>query len=84
MDRILKPKKADGAKLNTWIVDVDGSILANNVMFKNSFAVRFTSDTHETLSITDERSGVQFNVPFKMIQEMIDNARKEWKVKKQS
>lgn len=84
MKKNTKPMKEDGAKLNTWIVDVNGSMVANDIMFKVVYAVRFTSDTHETLSITDEISGVQFSVPFKMIQEMIDKARKEWKVKKQS
>lgn len=72
-----KPIKAPGARLNTWLIDVEGYQLSGLGYENKTFAVRFTSDTYETLSIADEEGNRQFIVPFEQIQEMIRHARKE-------
>lgn len=81
--KITKPRKADGAMFNTWIVDVDGTLnlYVGNTLKSNKavITVRFTSEGHETLSITDERSDIQYTMPFKKIDELIKLARKEKK-----
>lgn len=73
-----KPKK-DGI-LNTWLIDVEGYLnLYQAVSFKSikkDLCVRFTSDLgKETLSITDEKNNIQYVVPFRKVQELIDVAR---------
>lgn len=85
MSRNTKPRKAEYAMLNTWTVDVGGSIIDFDndefVLEKRLFAVNFTCESYETFSITDCKTGIQYNVPFKTIQELIDIARKERKKK---
>lgn len=74
-----KPKKAEGAICNTWIVDIDGSVGDGYQYRSKVLTVRFTSDTHETLSIADEAQGIQYIVPFKKVNEMIELARNAYK-----
>lgn len=78
-----KPKKADGALLNTWIVDVDGTSIEHgkggSVLKKKTLSVRFTSEGHETISIANEQTGVQYIMNFKKIEELIERARAERK-----
>lgn len=72
------PRKDELAILNTWYVDLKGFITVHEESFQHEFRVRFTSDYGvESISITDEDNEVQFLVPFKTIQTMIEVAREE-------
>lgn len=86
MNKITKPQKAEGALMNTWIVDIDGSenrYIGNVLQSKPKvLTVRFTSDTRETISISDDNSDIQFTLPFKKIDELIKCAREEYAKRK--
>lgn len=79
MIKATKPKK-DGI-LNTWLIDIEGllNIYDENGKYKTikrDFCIRFTSDLgKETISLTDEKMEVQYVIPFKKVQELIDTAR---------
>lgn len=64
------------ATFNTHITTVNGLVSMDDSLIpaKMSVDVRFTSDSHETLSLTV--SNLQIAIPFEKVQKIIDDARK--------
>lgn len=64
------------ATLNTHITTVKGLVSMDDSLIpaKMSVDVRFTSDNHETLSLTV--SNLQIAIPFEKVQKIIDDARR--------
>lgn len=77
-----KIEKDPFAKLNTYYLPVVGLIGDGTSYKRKLLHVRFTSDTHETISITDFDADIQYIMAFDGINEMIRKARKEWKKKR--
>ena len=77
-----KIEKDPYAKLNTYFIPVVG-LIGDGISYKRKLLyVRFTSDTHETISITDGEADIQYIMAFDGINEMIRKARNEWKKKR--
>lgn len=67
------------AVLNTHIKTIKGLISKNSIFLQNAkIDVRFTSDSHETLSFT--YNGIQMAVPFEKVWELIEETRKDNRV----
>lgn len=67
--------RAEGSKLNTHVMTVQGLTTYNDVMFKGPVDIRFTSDTHETLSLT--MGNIQIAVGYEKIEELVEETRKD-------
>lgn len=66
--------RAPGAIFNTHIKSVKGMISKGSIIPKKARVdIRFTSDTHETLSL--ECEGVQIAVPFEKVMELVEETR---------
>lgn len=63
------------AMFNTHITTVKGLTTEGLTMKKETLDVRFTSDSHETLSISNGH--IQFSVDFKPIMKLIEETRKD-------
>ena len=73
-----KPIKAPGAMLNTWMMDVKGTVVAMDTLIPKTTTIRFTSDLgHETLSLALEKDGLHISVLFEDVERVINAARKE-------
>lgn len=69
--------KAPNSMFNTHIKSVKGLVSIGSLMLiKTSVDVRFTSDTHETLSLTVDNN-IQIAVPFEKVWELIEETRAE-------
>lgn len=66
------------AVFNTHIKTIKGFISKNSTFLEAKIDVRFTSDSHETLSFT--YSGIQMAVPFEKVWELIEETRKDNRV----
>jgi len=78
----MKIIKAPGATRNTWLTEIKGSLADARKMTMQSrnYDVFFTSDTHgESLSIT--LGNKQIQLPFELVEMLIEKARKESGVK---
>lgn len=68
--------KAPKAKTNTHLADIKGIIATNRGMARTTITVRFTSDAlGETISLTDEDSGLMMSVPFEKVDKLIKETR---------
>ena len=64
------------AVYNTHIKTIKGFISKNSIFpQKAKIDVRFTSDSHETLSLA--YNGIQIAVPFEKVWELIEETRKD-------
>lgn len=64
------------AVFNTHIKTIKGFISKNSIFpQKAKIDVRFTSDSHETLSLA--YNGIQIAVPFEKVWELIEETRKD-------
>lgn len=67
--------KAPNSMFNTHIKSVKGLVSIGSLMpIKTRVDVRFTSDTHETLSLTVDNN-IQIAVPFEKVWELIEETR---------
>lgn len=67
--------RAPGAIFNTHIKSVKGMISKGIIPKMVRVDIRFTSDSHETLSL--ECEGVQIAVPFEKVMELVEETRAE-------
>lgn len=67
--------RAPGAMFNTHIKSVKGLLTISDNMQKVRVDVRFTSDSHETLSFTV--GNIQIAVPFEKVWQLIEETRKD-------
>lgn len=65
--------RASGAIFNTHIKSVKGMISIGIIPKKARVDIRFTSDSHETLSL--ECEGVLIAVPFEKVMELVEETR---------
>ena len=71
-----KKMRDPNAVFNTHIKTIKGFISKNSIFpQKAKIDVRFTSDSHETLSLA--YNGIQIAVPFEKVWELIEETRKD-------
>lgn len=63
------------AMFNTHIRTVKGLTMINTSLIKERLDIRFTSDDHETLSISNGK--VQFSVNYKDVLKLVEETRKD-------
>lgn len=70
--------RAPGAMFNTHIRSVKGLISKENnpmTIRKVRVDIRFTSDDHETLSLTTDN--IQISVDYKQVEKLVEETRKD-------
>lgn len=65
------------ARLNTHIKSVKGLTTTTEGVYKERLDIRFTSDTHETLSITNSK--IQFSVNYDDVLKLVEETRADYK-----